>query len=101
MFLSTKGSGARKWCGVAIANTRSTRSIGHKLISLFAIVTEDFLEAPENNTPLTFYMIFRRTTSACTLLIAGVVGGDAHLPYSASREAVDALTRIRAGSCCY
>jgi hypothetical protein len=56
MFLSTKGSGAGKWCGVAIANTRSTRSIGHERISLFAIVTDDFLEAPENNTALTFYM---------------------------------------------
>lgn len=83
MFLSTKASGARRWCGVAIANTRSTRSIGHELISLFAIVAEDFLETPENDTALTFYMGFCRTVSVCALLIASVVGGDVHRPYPA------------------
>ena len=43
MFLSTKASGARRWCGVAIANTRSTRSIGHELISLFALAVAKHL----------------------------------------------------------
>jgi hypothetical protein len=101
MFLSTKASGARRWCGVAIANTRSTRSIGHELISLFAIVAEDFLEAPENDTALTFYMGFCRTCKCLRSIDSQCCWRRRASSVSGAREAVYELTRIRAGSYCY